>query len=90
MLFRCIAVIVSAFAVPAMLFNGPAGAQATAKVSVGATVPTLDQYKAPASKDGDKPRGPSGMAQKRLLRAEAAILPVNASPSSTRKALPRS
>jgi hypothetical protein len=62
MLFRCIAVIVSAFAVPAMLFNGPAGAQATAKVSVGATVPTLDQYKAPASKDGDKPRGPSGMA----------------------------
>ena len=50
MLFRCIATIVLAFTVPAMLCNGPAGAKATAKVSVGTAVPTLGQYKAPASK----------------------------------------
>lgn len=60
MLFRCIATIVLAFAIPAVLCNGPAGAQATAEVSVGTAVPTLERYKAPAS--ADKPHGLSGMA----------------------------
>lgn len=59
---RCIAAIVLAFAVPAMLCNAPAGAQATAKVSVGTAVPTLERYKAPASNADAKPRGLSGMA----------------------------
>jgi hypothetical protein len=43
-----------------VLCNGPAGAQATAEVSVGTAVPTLERYKAPAS--ADKPRGLSGIA----------------------------
>ena len=62
MLFRCIATIVLAFIVPAVLCNGAAGAKAKAKVSVGTDVPPLGQYKAPASNDDDKPRGLSGMA----------------------------
>lgn len=62
MLFRCIATIVLAFASTAVICNGPADAQAKAEVSVGTAVPTLDQYKAPASRDDDKPRGLSGMA----------------------------
>src|SRR3712207_2436010 len=62
MLFRCIATIALALAVPAVLCNGAAGAKAKAKVSVGTDVPPLGQYKAPASNDDDKPRGLSGMA----------------------------
>jgi len=62
MRLRCIATIGLALAVPAMLCSGPAGAQATAEVSVGTAVPTLERYKAPASDTADKPRGLSGMA----------------------------
>ncbi len=62
MRLRHSAAIAFAFAVPALLCNGPADAQATAEVSVGAAVPTLERYKAPASDDDRKPRGLSGMA----------------------------
>jgi uncharacterized protein DUF3616 len=60
MLFRRTAAIALAFTVPVVLCNGPARAQSTDTVSVGTAVPTLAEYKAPASKD--KPRGVSGMA----------------------------
>jgi Protein of unknown function (DUF3616) len=58
MLFRFAAAISLAFAVPALLCNGLAGAQSTDKVSVGTSVPTLAKYQA----NDDKPRGLSGMA----------------------------
>jgi len=62
MLFRCATAIALAFAVPAVLCNGPAGAQSADKVSVGTSVPTLAEYQAPESNDDKKPRGLSGMA----------------------------
>jgi hypothetical protein len=62
MLFRCTAAIALAFAGLAVLCNEPARAQSTDNVSVGTAVPTLAEYKAPASDDDKKPRGLSGMA----------------------------
>src|SRR5262245_16100556 len=74
MRLRCIAIIGVALAVPAMLCSGPADAQATAEVSVGTAVPTLERYKAPASNAAKNRVGSAAwrVFPQSLLRTKAA------------------